>query len=420
MKTLQEQNAIAISLLNHLLSDNASKAVIHKFGSKFANDILNPLIQTLEQVDSLEALDETSKHTIDHLMLHHSNKGRQYDGLKMESSWESLNNKEGALSVLSQMRELLSDITKCNTIHSLANYFKSMYDISAAFVQNLSEGENENFNQLTSIIMPTPAEYGSRISFTEVGNRQKKYATTFGLFTMPRDLIEETKLSEETPVAEARITGKSLFKKISTQERYRITFINYLRAKNEHENHTDKSSSEERDNAENHLNKQIEKMINLDIPLDFTANDTEKVSKIALANETWIEKEAKRCRNECPLIAGISGSTGRLLITLIHFKLIQANEESINELQVLTNFVAAHIAFQGHHSFDEVYEASRRAIDAMLITNADTANQEDINKIIEHPLYKVGINFLHPYYAEKVIEDSKQHLENGAEMPFKY
>ena len=88
-------------------------------------------------------------------MLHHSDKGRQYDGLRMETSWKSLNNKEGILSVLHQMNELLSDINQCTTVQILANYFKSMYDISAAFVQEMSGDNNEIFNQLNSIIMPT-------------------------------------------------------------------------------------------------------------------------------------------------------------------------------------------------------------------------------------------------------------------------
>jgi hypothetical protein len=43
-RKIQEQNAIAISVLNHLLSDHFLKAVIHKFGLELAKNILEPLI----------------------------------------------------------------------------------------------------------------------------------------------------------------------------------------------------------------------------------------------------------------------------------------------------------------------------------------------------------------------------------------
>lgn len=390
--------------------------MIHKFGSELAKHILQPLIQKVEEADELGVIDEKSKQTITHLMLHHSDKGRQYDGLRMETSWESLNNKVGVLSVLSQMNALLSDINQCTTIQSLANYFKSMYDISAAFVQELADDHNEAFDQLNSIIMPTAAEYGSRISFTEIGDKKKQYATTFGLFATSRDLIDETRVSEETAVAEARITGKSLFIEITTIERYRLTFTNYLLAKENYEQLVGTVEIEACTQAETHLLNQIQKMINLDIPLDLTIEDLEEVDRIAKANETWIEKIARH--DQAPLVAGISGSTGRLLISLIHFKLIQADEGSINELQILANCIAAHMAFQGHHSFDEVHEASRRAIDALLITG--TPKKENVIKVIDHPFYKVGATFLHHSYIDKVLTDAQEHLPVAAAMPFKY
>lgn len=413
---IQEQNAIAISLLNHLLNTSHLKSIVHKFGTELTKNILRPLIKKIEETDTLDTIDDKSKQTIAHLMLHHSNKGRQYDGLRMETSWEHLNNKEGILSVLHQMDRLLSDIHQCTSIQVLANYFKSMYDISAAFVQELTGEQNEAFNQLNAIIMPTVAEYGSRISFTEIGDKKKQFATTFGLFATSRDLTDETQVSEETSVAEARITGKSLFVEITTIERYRLTFTNYLLAKENYEKHIDTIKVEAREQAEIQLLSQIQKMINLDIPLNLTIEDLEAVDEIAKANETWIEKIARR--DKAPLVAGISGSTGRLLISLIHFKLIQADEASINELQILANCIAAHMAFQGHHSFDEVHEASRRAIDALLITGTPT--KEDMLHVIEHPFYKVGATFLHQSYADEILTDAQQHLSVAATMPFKY
>jgi len=416
---IQEQNAIAMSLMNHFLNNLAVKQVIHKFGSEIAKNILLPLIRKLTDVEELNSVDEKSKRTIAHLMLHYSAKGRQYDGLRMETSWESLNNREGVLSVLYQMNGLLSDINQCTTIQVLANYFKTIYDLSAAFVQELSVDNNETFNQLHSIVMPTSAEYGSRISFVEIGDKKKQYATTFGLFAGSRDLIDETLVSEETSVAEARITGKSLFAEITTEQRYRIVFMDYLLAKEKYQRlvELDSNNDELDQQAETHLLQQIQKMINLDIPLDLTSEHLDQVLRIARANETWIEKIARQ--GQLPLVAGISGSTGRLLVSLIYFKSIQLNETSINELQILANCVAAHMAFQGHHSFDEVHEASRRAIDALLIA-ADRSSGIDIDKVINHPFYRVGVHFLHPSYADKVLMDSKEYKEVASIMPFRY
>lgn len=409
---IQQQNAIAMSLLNYLLSDPLLKTLIHKFGSELARNILQPLIKKVEETHELDSLDEKYKQTLHHLMLQHSYKGRQFDGLRMTTSWESLNNKEGALSLLHEMNGLLADINQCTTLKRLANYLKVMYDISAAFVQEMSG--DAVFDLLKLIIMPTAAEYESRIAFTEVGDKRKHYATTFGLFTAPRDLIDETQLSEQTPVAAARITGKSLFKKISTSKRYRLAFIDYLLAKERYEEAM--KTVMECTEAESHLLNSIQKMINLDIPLNYTSADLEKVDKLARANQTWIEKIANQVK--APLIAGISGSTGRLLLSLIHFKSIQANKTSIDELQMLANCVAAHMVFQGHHSFDEVHEASKRAIDALLITN--TLDKEEALKLISDPFYKVGATFLHPSYADKILRDSQEQLPSAIQMPCSY
>lgn len=413
---IQEQNAIAISMLNHLLNDNYLKSVIHKFGVVLAKNILQPLMQKIECVDSLDDVDEKSRQNISHLMLHHTNKGRQYDGFRMEASWEKFNNKEGVLSILKQMNELLSDFNRCTTIQVLSKYFKSMYEISFIFVKKLPSDNHEILNQLYTIILPTTAERETCISFTEIGTKRKQFAATFGLFATSRDLIDETQINEATPIVEARITGKSLFKEISTKERYRITFTNYLLAKENYEKPADVDNSAAQDQAEANLLNQIQKMINLDIPMNLTYQDLEKVDKIARANETWIEKIARQ-DNE-PLVAGISGTIGRLIIALIHFNLIRADQQSINELQILANCVAAQMAFQGHHSFVEVHESARRAIDALLITNS--LPNEVILKIINHPFYRVGDSFLHHSYADKILKDSQEYSSMASMMPSSY
>lgn len=99
-RKIQEQNALAMSLLDLILKDPFIKTVIHKFGSALMKRILKPLIERVEPVDELKNLDERSTKTVAYLMLHHADKGRQYDGLRMETRWENLYTKKGILSVL--------------------------------------------------------------------------------------------------------------------------------------------------------------------------------------------------------------------------------------------------------------------------------------------------------------------------------
>lgn len=174
--------------------------------------------------------------------------------------------------------------------------------------------------------------------------------------------------------------------------------------------------TEELDEAEHLLLIQIQKMINLDIPLHLSSENLDDVDRIAKLNKTWIEKIAER--TQTPLVAGVSGSMGRLLIALIHFKLIKPSNDALDELQILANCVAAHMAFQGHHSFEEVHEASRRAIDALLLI--DALKDGDVITV-DNDFYKVGSNvFLHPSYANKVMEDAKASIHIAQEMAYHY
>jgi hypothetical protein len=76
------------------------------------------------------------------------------------------------------------------------------------------------------------------------------------------------------------------------------------------------------------------------------------------------------------------------------------------------------MAFQGHHAVDEVHEASRRAIDAlMLLDRAKT----DFSAIKNHNFYRVNKDsFLHPMYAYNILEKAQKHLDEAEFMPYRY
>lgn len=413
---IQEQNAIAISMLNYIIEKKEIKNLIQKFGTGLRTNILDPLIKIIEETEALHHLNEETNKSISFIILHQSSKGRQYDGMRMGSAAENMNSREGFLSLLHQMRDLLNDISQCTTIQLLTNYFKAMYDLASIFVHQSSDHNDEIFIQLKSIIMPSADEFSCRVAYEEVDTKKKYYARTFGLFARSHDLIEETAISETTSVADARMAGKSVFKKVSMQERYRVVFNDYLKAKENYDallNMPTKSLAEKITEAEYLLLNQIQKMINLDIPLNLGLENLIEVDNLAKLNKTWLEKIAEQ--TETLLVASVSGSMGRLLIALLYFKLIKYSDASIDEIQILTNCAAAHLVFQGHHSFEEVHEASRRAIDALLLI--DGLKEGEILRV--NDFYKVDANaFLHPSYADRILEDANDNFVKI--MPDKY
>lgn len=411
IETIQEQNAIALSLLSHILKDEPTKNLLLKFGRSLSENILRPLlIYKLARVNAVNDLNQETQNAVYRLATQHSIDERQYDSLRSQYTAEEIKKYEALVGLLNEMDYVLTSESSFIDIQSMARFFKCMYDISGIYEQGLVSLHDKTFKEIDSIIMPTQAEFGCRISFSELNNKQ--FARTFGLFAKANDLIDGNKVNQQTSVTKARSAGKSFHSEISTKRRYRSVFTEYLRLK---ENFAIAIDAQNKAEIEVLLVAQIQKMINLDIPLDYTNEDINKVDELAHVNETWIEKISKT--TNAPLVAGVSGTTSRLLSVLIYFNLIHSNDKSIEELQKLVNCVAAHMILQGHHSIIEVHEVGLRAIDALHIVH-------DIRTegfCTQSSFYSLGgiETFFHADYLS-IIEKAEEYLSIANDMPTTY
>lgn len=139
----------------------------------------------------------------------------------------------------------------------------------------------------------------------------------------------------------------------------------------------------------------------------------------------WFEKLATEKESTSgkplPLIAGLSSSSARLLITLLHLNAFDKNDKSfdLDKAQIISNCLMGYFVFCGHHSFVEVIEIWNRLLDYTAIYHSDklpknifsvihSANSQTNDFIVEQtlPYARIGDyhSFLHESYANSLVQ----------------
>ncbi len=153
----------------------------------------------------------------------------------------------------------------------------------------------------------------------------------------------------------------------------------------------------------------------------------------------WFEKLAdQRSVNKpvLPLIASPSNSAAKNFIMAHGLGLFRQENGlfDMNKAQIFANCLMAYLVYCGHHSFLEVVEIWNRQLDFLVIEKPEQLPPGTIPGIptilpymdepeaVERklPYARVGkySSFLHPLYADKVIQCAKNHLINGVDLSF--
>lgn len=154
---------------------------------------------------------------------------------------------------------------------------------------------------------------------------------------------------------------------------------------------------------------------------------------------TWFEKLADQSsvgRPALPLIASPSNATAKSLIMAQGMDLFLKTNGlfDLDKAQIFANCLMAYLVYCGHHSVFEIMEIWNRSLDFVAIerpeilptgiisNEATTLPYMDEVDAVERklPYAIVGnySNFLHPMYADKVIQRTKSQLEEGIDLRF--
>jgi hypothetical protein len=155
---------------------------------------------------------------------------------------------------------------------------------------------------------------------------------------------------------------------------------------------------------------------------------------------TWFEQLADQRRlgkPGLPLIASPSNATAKSLIMAHGMGLFLKQQElfDLDKAQIFANCLMAYLVYCGHHSVFEIMEIWNRLLDFLAIehpeqlpsgiipSEATTLPYMHETNAVERklPYAVVGnySNFLHPMYANDVLQQAKKQLEDGLDLRFK-
>lgn len=376
------ENHLAYEMLTQILINPNIKQALNDISLVLISNILTPIREKLVTVERFSDLPDEYQEIIKNLATGHSAEGRQYGAVMPEvaSSKEIICSIDNILNFLNELENVLREIDKVTSIDQLAIVLKIIFDLGHIYYFGSSPifHHHFDFEHIKNLISRTPEENDIRLLRTEVGE-QPKFALTHGIGTTEKDLGLSSR-------GEGRIAGKSIFGRVDMKawlERLCIEF--------------DETQSV----------KLAEKMLYYKIPLK--KSEREPINVYAKKLETFFEKLIKKPQTQAPLplIAGVSGSTAKVLVTLQDLGAFNKFDGSFDfeKAQIIANCLMGFLVHAGHHSTVEVAEVYNRLLDYIAIDNLE--KNGPLPELVETkmPYYHVGNyhSFFNKSYADKII-----------------
>lgn len=156
-------------------------------------------------------------------------------------------------------------------------------------------------------------------------------------------------------------------------------------------------------------------------------------------SRTWFEKLADQSsvgKPSLPLLASPSNTTAKSLIMAHGMQMFLKSNGlfDLDKAQIFANCLMAYLVYCGHHSVLEIMEIWNRQLDFLVIERSEQLPVgiipseattlpyvNEINAVERKLPYAVVGNysrFLHPMYADEVIQCTKHQLEEGLNLRF--
>lgn len=156
-------------------------------------------------------------------------------------------------------------------------------------------------------------------------------------------------------------------------------------------------------------------------------------------SRTWFEQLADQSRDgkpPLPLIASPSNATAKSLIMAHGMGLFLKSNNlfDLDKAQIFANCLMAYLVYCGHHSVLEIMEIWNRLLDFLAIEHPEQlpsgiipseattlpymSETNAVKRKLPYAVVGNYSNFLHPMYADEVIQRAKNQLEEGLDLHF--
>lgn len=381
---VEKENGLAIRMFNEICSNENIKKVLTDISKILIDNVLTRFRQQLLTVKEFSELAPESQYALTYLAEELAIERRQYGALWPACSAREITASPDNLKKFFDAQEnILQSIQNIKTVDEMAIVLKIITELGFTYYEAPSAWHSANFENIKNMLTPNTEEVDIRLSRAELGE-PAMFALTHGIGKTEQDLALQSS-------NQGRNTGKSVFSVVSMKRRIEFLCTEY-----------DKT----------HDQKYHAKMEYYRIPLD--KNSREPVQFYAKKWETFFEKLSKNPETQVslPLIASVSRSTARVLVTLQDLQTFTRADQTFDfdKAQIAANCMMAFLVHAGHHSITEVAEVYNRLLDYIAITQLDKNGPDE--KIVEEkmPYYHIGNyhSFFQKTFADEIISSAQQ------------
>jgi len=336
---ITSENNLAADMLQYALHNQTIIHLLCEIAMKLRDQVFLPLKSTLLEEKDYSKLKRPYQDIIFSWSSKHSEGDAEIGALLPEFKWDELK-QQRRIDLLDAIQKRLSN-PKVTNLHELLSLIKTLDDVGYAYylIQNALPNPSDRFKELRGIIFPTQEETDMRCE-----REENVFSLTHGIGTeLNVDLTSDKN-------KKSWVSGKSKFTVLNSEDRFTLLLKQYNLNSNE-----DKKPSLEK------------KLQYYKIPL--SAKDQGPPSSYAKRYQPWFEKLSKIQGKSLPLIASVSQSTARLLITLLDINAFTKADGNFDfdKAQLLTNCLMGYFVYCGHHSVTEVMEVWNRLVDYIAI-----------------------------------------------------
>jgi hypothetical protein len=415
------ENQIAYKMLCETIHNPKIKSVLKNISNKVLNNILSVLSEKIHasNISSLDDLPLFIQKSIKILALQNIDAEKPFGGvlngfLKPEEITSKLNNIK---QLLEQFANVLTHVDEISHVQQVLKLLKTIADLSFCYFEYFDEQHSAEFNRIKDMIWLTPEECDGRIMRAEV-KQEPQLAMTYGISAEEKvDIVPADQ-------KKGMNSGKALFFGASMDIRIKIIV-------NKHDLLLEKiqknKMAEKNDENKLFIEKELaalekeylpilNKMQYYKIPLQ--KESRQPLNSYSKKYETTFEKQARDSKKniQLPLVANISRSTARTLITLQDLLAFQNNNERVDleTAQIFANCIMSFYVWGGHHSFTEVGEIYNRWLDYNVLKDPSFFNDLDgtndkfyLEKKLPYYVFGDYSSFLHRDYAASLCHEGE-------------
>jgi hypothetical protein len=366
------ENALAEAMLSEICKDEKIKEVLASIAILVNEKIYNSICQAISEVNfNINSIKKNiSTHNgcqfekaIRYLITEHTNVGRQKTGIFKDLTPDQITS--------DLLKELFINLSKnllignnINNQTDVEKCIKSLTDACFCYVEYFSHKNNENFEEVKSLIMPSDKESLARIKYAENGQSEKlTISSSSGIGKDGNALVDK----KDAPLS-AYASGKSTYTKVASLRRLEIEVNKFdqieLMLEELLTQRNDFGLDDKEEERLRQVNEAYEVSSNILKEFKVPLKAKDRNSLDTYSRKSLIENLADS--SVLPLIATSSGTEGRALITLYDLGAFgKDNEFDPNKALLITNCIFSVLQYGGHHSYVELVEPYNRLLDAV-------------------------------------------------------